>query len=515
MVVAPNAQGVKISSAMTLRARLTLGFLAIAVLLVIPLGIALSSLRSVQRMTQQLQSADFTASLELARAVRALESVREKEKVFPIFADSESTPPFLAALDSLTRTADSLGALGHSEPASELRQTSDTLRAALERLRAAVAVVDTVAVDSITVAWTQPAIQRAESTITATGRTLEGKSRRIALAASDTATAAFDLAQWALALAVLISAGVAVLITRSISRPVRELQRGMQAVADGDFSRQIAISPQRDDEFGRLAESYQVMARQLSDLDKLKAEFVSVASHELKTPINVILGYLQLLDEGVYGPLTDRQREVVATLGSQGQSLARLVQQLLDISRFEAGGGRIDVRDITLTRFIAELETAFHVLSMQRDVSLHILCADDLPTVVRWDPDRMSEVLGNLLSNAFKFTERGGRVELEVSRVGDDVRMIVRDTGAGIPTSQLQHVFRKFYQADNQSAASLKGTGLGLAIAKEIIEAHGGQITVDSTPGVGTTFCLELPILAVARRLHITVPEMAMHGSGR
>lgn len=493
---------------MTLRARLTLGFLAIAVLLVIPLGIALSSLRSVQYMTQQLQAADFTASLELARAVRALESVREKEKVFPIFADSEATPPFLAALDSLVRTADSLGALGHAVPAGALRQTADTLRSALERLRSAVADTDTAAVDSVTVEWTQPAIQRAESTLTATGRTLEGRSRSIALAASKQATDAFDLAQWALALAVLLAAGIAIMITRSISRPVRELQHGMQAVADGDFSHQIAVRPDRADEFGQLAGSYQVMAQQLADLDRLKAEFVSVASHELKTPINVILGYLQLVDEGVYGDLNDRQREVIATLAAQGQTLTRLVQQLLDISRFEAGGGRIDVRDITLASLIEEMETSFKVLAIQREVTFQISHADDLPEIVRWDPDRMSEVLGNLLSNAFKFTERGGTVSLSVTRAGDSVQMLVRDSGAGIPASQLQHVFRKFYQADNQAAASLKGTGLGLAIAKEIVETHGGQISVDSTPGVGATFCIILPILASSRRAHSTTMEL-------
>jgi len=500
---------------MTLRARLTLGFLAIAVLLVIPLGIALSSLRSVQHMTQQLQAADFTASLELARAVRALESVREKEKVFPIFADSEATPPFLAALDSLVRTADSLGALGHPAPAGELRQTADTLRAALERLRAAVAATDTAAVDSVTVAWTQPAIQRAESTLTATGRALEGKSRGIARAASEQATDAFDLARWALALAVLLAAGVAILITRSVSRPVRELQRGMQAVADGDFSHRIAVTPERGDEFGQLAASYQVMAHQLADLDRLKAEFVSVASHELKTPINVILGYLQLVEEGVYGTINDRQREVVATLAAQGQALTRLVQQLLDISRFEAGGGRIDVREITLSSLIEEMESTFQVLAIQREVTFHITRSDDLPEIVRWDPDRMSEVLGNLLSNAFKFTDRGGKIELEVRRADDSVEMVVSDSGAGIPTSQLQHVFRKFYQADNQAAASLKGTGLGLAIAKEIVETHGGQISVDSTPGVGTTFRITLPILVPIGRAHAVAHELHAQGAER
>ena len=485
---------------MTLRARLTLGFLAIAVLLVIPLWISLGALNRVRLLTADLQSGEFTASLALARAVRALEVVRQAEKVFPVLDDTVATPAFRRAVDSLTSSADSLGTLDLRDASARLRQTGDTLLDALARLRVAVAVDDQQAIDSITESWTRPALERAESTIVATGRSLEGSSRRSAFEASVQANAARDTASAALALAVLVAAGIAVLITRSVSRPVRELERGMGAVASGDFARRLAIDPDRHDEFGRLAQSYQAMARQLSDLDRLKAEFVSVASHELKTPINVILGYLQLLDEGLYGGLTERQREVVATLAAQGQSLARLVQQLLDISRFEAGGGRIEVREITLGDFVSELEAAFHVLAHQREITFRVFHGDALPAHVVWDPDRMNEVLGNLLSNAFKFTERGGRVDLEVTGDGDDVRMVVRDTGAGIPASQLQHVFRKFYQADNQAAASLKGTGLGLAIAKEIIEAHGGAITVDSTPGVGTTFCVQLPCDARRRR---------------
>jgi signal transduction histidine kinase len=274
----------------------------------------------------------------------------------------------------------------------------------------------------------------------------------------------------------------------------------MRAVADGDFNHPLGFSAARGDEFGRLAASYQEMARRLAELDKLKAEFVSIASHELKTPINVILGYLQLFDEGLYGPLTPRQREVVSTLMSQGQSLARLVQQLLDVSRFEAGGGRLELREVPLEQFVSELETAFHVLAHQREVRFHLLTGEALPETVHWDPDRMNEVLGNLLSNAFKFTDRGGTVELEVTSTAGNVQLVVRDTGAGIPASQLPHIFRKFYQADNQDAAALKGTGLGLAIAKEIVEAHGGEISVDSTPGIGTTFCIRLPVRPRPRR---------------
>ncbi|HVD04419.1 MAG TPA: ATP-binding protein, partial [Gemmatimonadaceae bacterium] len=122
------------------------------------------------------------------------------------------------------------------------------------------------------------------------------------------------------------------------------------------------------------------------------------------------------------------------------------------------------------------------------------------PHEVQWDPDRMSEVLGNLLANAVKFTPSGGHVSLRVDKAGDGVVIEVRDTGAGIPPDQLPHIFEKFYQADNQESASQRGTGLGLAIAKGIVEAHKGTITVESTPGVGTVFTLVLPLRVSGRR---------------
>jgi signal transduction histidine kinase len=125
---------------------------------------------------------------------------------------------------------------------------------------------------------------------------------------------------------------------------------------------------------------------------------------------------------------------------------------------------------------------------------------DDVPDIVTWDYDRMNEVMGNLLSNAFKFTPRGGHVELAVDAHGERVLLEVKDTGAGISPEQLPRIFDKFYQADNQTAASAKGTGLGLAIAKSIVEAHGGAISCESTRGVGTTFIIDLPARVATRR---------------
>jgi len=260
------------------------------------------------------------------------------------------------------------------------------------------------------------------------------------------------------------------------------------------------VRPNRKDEFGRLSESYEAMANRLAQLDRLKAEFVSVASHELKTPINVILGYVELLEDGIYGKLQDQQREVCETIAAQARNLTRLVRRLLDVSRFEAGGGALECRQLNLGRFLDTLQSSFSVLAMQRSVQFQVNRAEGLPTEVRWDEDRMSEVVGNLLSNAFKFTPRGGTVELSAEAQDHDIVIEVRDTGAGIPPEQLPRIFQKFYQADNQAKASAKGTGLGLAIAKEIVEAHGGSITATSIAGQGATFRITMPAASDVRR---------------
>ncbi len=305
-----------------------------------------------------------------------------------------------------------------------------------------------------------------------------------------------SLAHYALAeilAASVLAAAIAVWLTRSVSRPMRDLEAGMRAVAGGEFGHRLAIAPHRRDEFGRLAISFATMADRLAELDKLKAEFVSIASHELKTPINVMLGYLQLMQEGVYGPLSDRQLEVCRTLQQQCQAVGRLSKQLLDVSRFEAGGGQLDLHRFALGPFLDELEESVHVLALQRGVQFSVLRDERLPVEVRWDRDGISEVLGNMLSNAFRFTPAGGHVELAAHADEREVRLYLRDTGSGIPPEQLAHVFDKFYQARNQIGTVGKGMGLGLAIAKSIVEAHRGTISVDSTPGEGTVFSIRLP----------------------
>jgi two-component system sensor histidine kinase BaeS len=346
----------------------------------------------------------------------------------------------------------------------------------------------------VSVQRTRPAINSVDSVLDASATTLRNRTRQRVADATNATLQAERVVAGALPIALLIALVIGVWLMRSISRPVYELERGMHAIAEGDLTHQLKLSADGRGEFGRLAASYRIMARQLSELERLRAEFVGVASHELKTPINVIIGYLELLQEGIYGELDPKQHEVLTTITKQANSLTRLVKRLLDISRFEASGGKIEMRQVDLPRFLSTLESSFSVLANQRDIRFSVSHDEALPAKVLWDEDRINEVLGNLLSNAFKFTRRGGNVALTVKPEGQRVSITVVDTGAGISSEQLPHIFDKFYQADNQAQAATKGTGLGLAIAKEIVEAHDGEIRADSELGKGTTFVVKLPV---------------------
>lgn len=481
---------------MSIRTRLALGLFAIAVVLLLPLGLALRSLDHVHDETLALRDRHFAASLLLGRMLSATEELRSAETSLLFIPEVSSRDAMALQISRLSRMVDTLGTFQLREATEQIRSSiAAVVRYAPLEYQAALAG-RTRAADTLSNRHVVPAISNVAGAIGAAQKSLrERMSERVDAAAALTAEAQ-RVAAGALALAIGLAMLIAFALWRSISRPVHDLAQGMAAVADGNFGHRLSVSPERRDEFGRLSGSFRTMAAQLAQLDRLKAEFISVASHEIKTPLNVILGYLQLLDEGVYGAISGRQREIIKTLDTQTRSLARLVHQLLDVSRFEAGGGKIYPRPVDLRRFLHDLEATFHVLSLQRGIQFEVEQADDLPAEVHWDADRMNEVLGNLLSNAFKFTEREGRIALRVEALDEQVQLAVSDTGAGIPPSQLPHIFEKFFQADNQGPSSVGGTGLGLAIAKQIVVAHGGSIVADSTLAVGTTFTITLPVRA-------------------
>jgi signal transduction histidine kinase len=496
---------------MTLRSRLTIGLVTIAIILVGPLLFAIQSLYRLHDDAKALRDQEFAASLLIGRVREGLNELRRQELALLFSKDVAARD----AMDNQVRHVAALAdSLSHYQLPAYARDIGTSVQqvaeAAPSEYQAALAN-DTKVADSLSAHVFVPAVTHADSAVKVAEHELQVRTTNRVAAQAMTISRTASVSMIALVLALLVAGIVAFWLTRSINQPIHHLQSGMQAVADGDLEYDLKIPPDRSDEFGDLAKSFLEMTRQLGELDKLKAEFVSVASHELKTPINVMIGYLQLLDEGVYGPVTPKQQSIHKTLAVQANTLLRLVKQLLDVSRFEAGSGRVEPRHIQLDAMLAELEDAFHVLAVQREVQFRICRNGELPDEVVWDQDRINEVLGNLLSNAFKFTPRGGSIELTLEPVdgGSGVLMEVRDTGAGIPPEQLHRIFDKFYQADNQGSAHAKGTGLGLAIAKQIVDAHGGTISCESTPGVGTIFKITLPT-RVARRssMHRVMSEV-------
>jgi signal transduction histidine kinase len=479
---------------MTLRARLAWGLFAITLVLIVPLLLSLKSLEHLYETSRLLRDREFAASLLLGSFRERTDDARRAENALLFIHDQKSAARMQSEIDGLVALSDSLEQYRLGLSASQIRASLDALRSATrDEYEQASAGRNTVA-DMISQQRTRPAIASVDSSLGASATTLRNSTRQRVIDATNETFGAERLVAGALPIALLLALIIGIWLMRSISGPIDELERGMHAIAEGDLTHQIALVPSDATEFGRLAASYQTMTRQLAELERLRAEFVGVASHELKTPINVIIGYLELMQEGIYGELTPTQKEILTTIGKQANSLTRLVKRLLDISRFEASGGKLDVREVDLQRLLQTLESSFSVLAKQRDISFSVEHGQGLPGNVYWDEDRINEVLGNLISNAFKFTPRGGKVALSVGPVDSTVVVTVADTGAGISREQLPHIFDKFYQADNQAQASSKGTGLGLAIAKEIVEAHGGETTVESRVGVGTTFVVTLPV---------------------
>jgi signal transduction histidine kinase len=491
---------------LTLQTRLNLGILGIAIVLVAPLVLSLRALQQVQTDTTYLQGREYAATLLLGRMRVGLDEIELNTSYIPVFYNDSIQKVYLEQLTTLSRQTDTLAQLTQSAMVGQIRSSIirvfEQAPSAFSTARAGrIAIRDSVINELIS-----PALATVDRILGSTGAGLQQRTAERVEEFGLRTREAGVLALSALGIAILIAFGVALWLTRSISSPLRELDAGMRAVAEGHFRRPLAISGDRGDEFGRLAESFRSMAAQLEELDRLKAEFVSIATHELKTPVNVMLGYLQLLQENVYGEMNEKQREIAGTLISQTQQLSRLIRQLLDVSRFDAGGGKLETRPVVLGEFLDDLERAFRILALQREVSFDVKSDRDIPHEVLWDPTRINEVLGNLLSNAFKFTNKGGRVSLVVGREGDQVRLEVGDNGAGIPRDQLPHIFEKFYQADTQAPLALRGAGLGLAIAKSIVTAHNGEIAVESRVGVGTTFTIRLPI-RVIRRPSTNIPS--------
>jgi signal transduction histidine kinase len=230
---------------------------------------------------------------------------------------------------------------------------------------------------------------------------------------------------------------------------------------------------------------------ELRQLDHLKGTFVNAVSHDLRIPLTGILGYAEFLQDEIGGPLNAQQQEYVVQIIESSARMTRLLNDLLDFARMEAGKFKIDARPLAYEDLLVEAPRAFLPNIEKKGLTLVTQIAPGMPEVMA-DPDRILQVLSNLFSNALKFTPAGGTLTLKAYRRGDTVVTEVQDTGVGIPAADLPFMFERFYQTEAGREAG--GTGLGLSIAKSVVEAHGGQIAVESSVGKGTTFRFTLPV---------------------
>jgi signal transduction histidine kinase len=312
------------------------------------------------------------------------------------------------------------------------------------------------------------------------------------------------------ALLAAVGAAISWWISRRITHPLASLTTAAEAMARGDFERQVAV--ESHDEVGRLAASFNQMANEIAAshrelerrtdeaeearedaqrANKAKADFLAVMSHELRTPLNAIAGYTDLLGLGLYGALTGGQRDAITRIVRNQDHLLALINDVLNFAKIDAGQVHYDIRDVSVDDVLSGVEPLF--APQLRSKGLEYVCIVCDPRVTaRADRDKLQQIILNLVTNAIKFTPAGGRITLECIEKPDTVVLRVTDTGQGIPADRLSMIFDPFVQAHRALNRPHEGVGLGLAISRDLALGMGGSVQVESTQGRGSTFTVTL-----------------------
>ncbi len=293
-----------------------------------------------------------------------------------------------------------------------------------------------------------------------------------------------------------------------LASPFKELRSRLarltwqaEQVARGDYTQRVDFMGDFSLAFNAMVESLEIKERELREriaelqgLNRIKDEFVGMAAHDLRSPLAVVEMYASFVLEDPKSCLTAKEREFLLVIKKQGRFMLDLINDLLDVTRIESGhlDLRLQARDwVEFVRRNADLNGA---LAARRGVAIEVDVAGPEPWVIPFDPNRMEQVLNNLLGNAVKFSPAGSRIVVGVRPDGEFVRVSVVDRGPGIPTEELPALFKPFYRGSTPLPPGERGTGLGLPIARRIVEAHGGKIGVESQPGHGSTFWFTLPV---------------------
>ncbi len=478
---------------LTVRARLLWTMTLIGILIAGPAVYGSGKLRELRDIATELRGRHAEAYLSLGRLQASLVEFDRFQRSYLVIATPEHYGRVSAALSGARQELGRLVDAGYGDVVNETNDGLATIHAAALQIDS---LLRAERVDEATAFFEEvkPVIDEVLSSLDPVARAVDQMSS----SAADDAQRISVTATTATLTALLASIGIATVLalaaTGMLIRPLRRLHTATSVVAAGELVAPDDLPYDRADEIGDLSRSFRAMTLRLAELDRLKGEFISIASHEFKTPINVIGGYAELLEDGIYGELCEEQREVLAAIRAQARDLTSLANHLLDLGRVESGNFPIYLQELELKPLFDEIERAFRALATQKRIDFGIDFEEPVPTSIAADPLRLrQEVLGNLLSNAFKFTPEGGRILVTVS-ADSALRITIADSGVGISAELLPQIFEKYYQVRADSSSG--GTGLGLAIVREVLEAHGGKIHADSAPGQGTTMHIEIPLPA-------------------
>ncbi|WP_339060342.1 ATP-binding protein [Tepidibacillus marianensis] len=288
------------------------------------------------------------------------------------------------------------------------------------------------------------------------------------------------------AISVVAAVLFGILIASKFTKPLENLMTGIRQLAKGDTSYRVKVNTK--DEFSQLSEAFNDMSKKLEQNEEIRKQLVADVAHELRTPLSILRGQLESIQEGAIDP----SQEVILQLNDEVIRLTRLVSDLQQLSLAEAGKLVLNKQMTNLNQMIEKIMFHFEWLAEEKHIHLGFVAAEEIEMEI--DPDRITQVIVNLLGNALRHTPDHERVMIELSQQkSSQVLITVKDTGPGIDEELLPYIFDRFYRTDSSRSRDQGGTGLGLSIAKGFVEAHGGNISVESKKDQGTKFIIQLP----------------------
>jgi len=314
------------------------------------------------------------------------------------------------------------------------------------------------------------------------GPMAEVLKRDLELSLSATLNSAFLAA---LPLAFLASGLVAYFVSRKLTRTAEMLAEASRRVAAGDY--RVRLPVQGRDELSELAVQFNRLAEALARVEETRAELIGNVAHELRTPLAALQGYAEALADGVLPP-----ERASAAIAREVRAMARLVEDLAQVSRVEAGAVALNLQRVSPRELVERALERFREAFAEKGVVLEVVEQGPRPPPVFADPDRVDQVLANLLKNALAYTPRGGRVTLTLALDREGVRICVADTGPGVPPEYAERIFERFFRGDPARRRASGGSGVGLTVARGLVEAMGGRLWLEH-PGPGAVFCFSLP----------------------